>query len=461
MNKSLILLILSTIQVSLCKEISRWDWASIQINIQELTLPALGGFSNSEYQVSGAFHLPQSQWASWGPQSGKACDFWNLYKNDIQLAKECGANSFRLSIDWSAIEPQRGKFNLDAINHYKEVIKELIAQNIEPMVTLHHFSHPQWFENMGGFAKRLNTKYFVRFCKKIFAELNSQVKLWCTINEIGPFVFQGYINGVFPPGKHNPYLALKVMANMMEAHCLVYHALKKMPGGQEAQIGLVHNYLSFETQNQTWLGLLNPLEQLPVRFMNYLFNDAMLRALKTDVLFGWNPILRTHIKGLSKSYDFIGLNFYSRVVIESRVQKMIGEYFKKGIWIDPVIPSCKPGEVMTDMDYAVCAEGLYYALLDVSRLKVPIYITENGIPDDRDDRRETFILRYLYALSKAMEEGIDVRGYYYWTLMDNYEWDHGYKKKFGLFEVNFVTQERTMRPGAHIYKKILQQKILA
>jgi beta-glucosidase len=460
-KRFLMLFVLLSMQVaSVFSAIPRWDWDNIDLT--DIMLPELRGFAISEFQVSGAFHLPHSQWAldKIGSQSGKACDFWNLYEKDIELIQETGGNSFRFSVDWSAIEPQEGVLDQAAIEHYVDLVRSLTAYDIEPMVTLHHFSHPQWFEEKGGFAKRSNIKYFVRFCKKIFSVLVSDVKLWCTINEIGPFVFQGYISGAFPPGKNNPYLALTVMSNMMEAHCKVYQALKKMPGGAEAQIGLVHQYLTIEAQDQSWFGLLNPLEQAPARFMNYIFNDAMLHALKNDVMFPWNPLLRREIKGLSESYDFIGLNFYSRVVIESCVKKAIGEFYENGTLMAPAFPSCKPWEVMTDMDYPVCPESFYYALVDISTLGVPIYVTENGVPDDRDDRRDTYIRRYLYALSKAIKEGIDIRGYYYWSFMDNFEWDHGYAKKFGVFEVDFETQERILRPGAYVYRDILLGKSL-
>jgi len=442
--------------------------------IKQLQLPDLFGCAISEYQVSGAFHLPTSQWALWEQKSfhnGKptisshdrsenGVDFWDAYHDDVGLMdQELGINTFRFSIDWSAIEPAEGFFDQTALDHYAALIQDLTSHNIEPMITLHHFSHPGWFEAKGGFAKRRNIKYFVRFCKKVFGEFSDCIRLWCTINEIGPFVFQGYINGVFPPGKSSLSEGFYVMANMLEAHAIVYRVLKAMPNGKESEIGLVHQYLSFEGYSQSWIGICNPLEQLPITFMNYLFNDAMLYALRYDVVFPWMPRLRRTIKGLSESYDFIGLNFYSRVVIRSRVVDTLGAYiFSDHYNYDLVGPTNRPGELMTDMQYALCPESFYDAIMEINKLNVPIYITENGCPDCADDKREIYIKTYLFALSEAIKAGANVKGYYYWSLMDNFEWNEGWSKKFGLYEVDLVTKKRSLRNGARIFQKISQYK---
>jgi len=439
-----------------------WDWS--HINTDDIVLPALCGVSVSEYQVSGADICKGSNWAAWenkkthnghstiarNQTSGIACDFWHNYKQDIQLIKELGCNAFRLSVEWSIIEPQEGQFNQEAINHYKELCAELVANDITPMITLHHFTHPQWFEEKGAFEHTENIRYFVRFCSHIFTQLHDKVTFWCTINEIGPYIFQGYIHGAFPPGKHSLYTAAKVMKNMLIAHVEVYNNLKVLPGGDEAQIGIVHQYLPFESHSYTSL-----LEHIPSKFMNYIFNDAILHFLKTGELFPHVPLLRTTIVDAPTSYDFMGLNFYSRVVLKSNIfDKLISSNFNT---TDIVAPSCFDGEVMTDMEYPIYPEGLYIAITEMAKLGKPIYVTENGVPDGNDDRRPMYIKRYLYALSRALREGYDVRGYFYWSLMDNFEWDRGYDKQFGLYAVDFTTQKRTLRPGAQYYQRAIQQ----
>lgn len=437
----------------------RWNWSTINVN--DIVLPKLCGVAMSEYQNSGATHCPDSNWAVWekkgtnnghctihGDQkSGIACDFWNNYKSDVQLVKELGCNAFRLSVEWSKIEPREGEFNQAAIDHYRDLCDELIKNGITPMITLHHFTHPQWFEAKGAFEKEKNISYFVRFCARMFEALQDKVQLWCTINEPGPYVFQGYLHAAFPPGKLlNFNLAVQVLKNMLIAHVHVYKKLKSLPGGQKAQIGLVHQYLPFEAHS--W----NPIEMVVGRVMSYIFNDVIMHFLKTGELFPLTPYLRATIPGAQDCNDFIGLNFYSRVVFESNI---LGSLWNMKFDEETFKPSCFQGEVMTDMQYPVCPEAFYEAIKAVAKLGKPIYITENGVPDSNDDRRPLFIKRYLYAMSRAMKEGCDVRGYFYWSLMDNFEWDEGYTKKFGLYEVDFATQKRILRPGAECYKRAI------
>ena len=381
-------------------------------------------------------------------KSNGACRFSETYKNDIQRFKNFGLNAFRYAIDWSLIEPNEGEFSEEALNYYSDLCDELINAGQKICLSCVHFTLPKWFAKMGGFEKEENIKYFVRFCKHIFSVLKNKVHLWCTMNEPGAYVFQSYIHGEFPPGKTNPWLGLKVLRNMLLAHVRVYNALKKLPGGKEAQIGLVHSYVKFESHSR-----ISVLEHIPRIVMNYLFNGAILNGLKTGVLFPWIPGLRTKIPIAKKCNDFFGLNFYGHVVLESHVLDTIFSLGKTKNGI--VEPSCFQGEVMTDMPYPIDPEGFYYAIKDVAQLGLPIYITENGISDKNDDRRALFIMRYLYAMSKAIKEGYDVRGYFYWSPLDNFEWNHGYHQKFGLWHVDFDTQERTLRRGS----KVLQEAI--
>jgi len=488
--------------------LEHWDWRAVDLNA--ITLPSIMGTSVSEYQVSGAHNCPHSNWAHWEGKkihngrptiqgndwSGSACNFWHSCYQDIALIKQLGCNSFRFSIEWSNIEPQEGQFCQEAINHYRDFCVGLRHAGIEPMITLHHFTHPHWFEQKGGFANAENIHYFVRFCERVFTQLSSQVTLWCTINEIGPFVFQGYIQGVFPPGLSGDlWTALNVMRTMMQAHCAVYKALKALPGGDKAQIGLVHQYLTIESHTTSYmqpalqmlgtyaagatlwsmwaslvpkttkfrtswalgvaaLGALNPVERIPAWFMTYIFNDALMHFLKTGTVFPFIPGLRLTIADGRDCCDFIGLNFYSRVVIESR---LIAYVLSGGVG-ECAFPHCRQGELMTDMEYGVCPEGLYAAIKDMSQFGKPIYITENGVADKHDDIRALWIKRYLYAVSKALADGYDVRGYYYWSLMDNFEWDRGYGQRFGLYEVDRITQQRRLRHSAQCYAEAIERQ---
>lgn len=511
---------ISSVSLTTCAAIQQWDWSTINVN--NIVLPNICGTAIAEYQYSGEVGCPHSNWAHWeakefhngrrtianGDRSGIACNGRNLWRDDIKLIQDLGCNSFRFSVEWSNIEPQEGEFNQEALNYYIERCEALLKVGIEPMITLLHFTTPQWFEELGGFEKEENIHYFVRFCEYVFAALSDKVKLWCTINEIGATAFEGYIHGTHPPGYRMALLRwAKYVRSMCSAHCQVYKALKAMPNGKDAQIGLVHAYLTFEPHSYSseliprvllpgvaaygifeglrsllsfdkdlsahrksrmlgagvtlgaLCGLLTfqrtALEGIPSRFMTYMFNGAMLNFLKTGTLFSPMPGLRMTISDAPECYDFIGINCYSRVVLKSRIaDKLVSGG-------DMVVPAGRDGEIMTDMQFAICPEALYGAIVEISQLRdtgVPIYITENGIADSDDDRRALWIKRYLYAVSKAIRDGYDVRGYYYWSLMDNFEWNEGlYEKRFGLYAVDFESQERTrtLRKSSELYRDAL------
>lgn len=415
------------------------------------------GAAICEYQNSGFATCKNSNWADWETSgfienkqnikdfqlSGKACDFWRLCKDDIKLLKDINLNALRLSVDWSVIEPEEGKFNQEAIDHYVDYCTELVNNNIDPLVTLHHFVHPSWFEKLGAFEKQENIKYFVRFSEKVFQALSPKVSMWCVINEPTIFVFQGYIRGVTPPGKHNLTLGFQVLENLIRAHTEVYKTLKNLENGQSSKIGFIHQYLKFEPY-RWW----NPIERIPGLFINYALNDVITEYCRTGELKIRVPgIANINYKAPqelnNKVLDYIGLNYYSTVHLKLSLDLS-----------KPIYPACYPDQLMTDMPYAINPEGFYKALVEISKIGVPIYITENGIADSKDDRRSLFIKQYLNSISRAIYNNIDIRGYYYWTLMDNFEWDEGYHMKFGLYSVNYDTQERSLRDGSLAYKKI-------
>ncbi len=293
----------------------------------------LWGVAFSEYQVSGSFLCKESNWAQWEdhqakvlgkyPRSGKAADFWQHYEEDvIRMKKELGINSLRFSVDWSLVEPREGYFDENALNRYVKLCDLLKREGIEPMITLHHFTHPSWFERKGGFERSENISYFVRFCTKVFQVLGKNVYLWCTINEPTIYAFQGYIRGVFPPGKKGFFSvvptrkAVEVLKNLLKAHVDVYSALKKLPYGTEAQIGLVHQYLKFEPYSP-----FNIFENMPGWFLNAFLNDAVLKFCKTGRFkYNFNIPFLANIHSYYKApkgkfLDFIGLNYYSRVLV--------------------------------------------------------------------------------------------------------------------------------------------------
>lgn len=422
----------------------------------------LWGAALAEHQNSGAITCTDNNWTAWeheqgaikhSQQSGNSCDFWNRYPEDIKLAKNLGLNALRFSIEWSIIEPREGEWNSDAIKHYADVIDTLIAHDMTPMITLHHFTHPQWFEEKGAFENEKNSIYFTRFCEKVFDAFHDKVKLWCTINEPNIYTFQGYMRGVFPPGYKDIALGAAVLKNLLKAHCDVYRALKARPGGKEAQIGIVHQHLIFEPYHKgnaaetTLTSYLSHIATLPVLDFFRTGHFELRAVALANTFFGGIP--SSLLPWTTTTYDdqtapqcldFIGLNYYSRCRFD---------------WKNPMTPAYDADEIVTDMPYAIYEQGLYDAIKEVSSLKVPIYITENGIADAKDDRRSLFIERYIGSLQKAIMDGYDVRGYFYWTLMDNFEWDEGREMKFGLYAVDEHTKKRTLRTGSLALKKMI------
>lgn len=438
MKKSFLLLILVSVTSVFAESVAvredYWDWEKLDAVVEAVKFPKsfVFGCGTAELQISGADNLPDSQWAAWEragkvSASGKACDSLNRRTEDIALLKKMGVTAYRFSVDWSLIEPKEGEFKAEMLDHYRQFCDDLVVAGIKPVVTLHHFVHPQWFEEKGAFEVDDNITYFVRFSEKVFNALGKRVHMWCTINEPSVYPFQAYVHGVYPPGKVcNFTKAGTVLKNFMRAHVETYHTLKAID--QTAQIGIVHQALHFSAHapwNVHGRAITAALNQFSDSVLNFLvtgkfkFAVPFKKAIEYD---GGSRAMRCN--------DFIGLNYYSHVLMG-----LAGETYRSH-------------EIRTDMPYSIYAEGIYHAIRDVAQLRLPIYITENGIADKTDTKRDLWIKRYLYAVHKALQEGYDVRGFFYWSLMDNYEWDMGYTQKFGLAAVNLETFERTIRPGA-------------
>jgi len=285
-------------------------------------------------------------------------------------------------------------------------------QDIQLMKDLvHHFTQPIWFDELGGFEKEENINDFVKFSRRIFEEFRNKVEYYCTINEPNVFVTGGYVRGDFPPGKKDPQLAGEVLFNLLKAHTLVYRTIKALPGGQKVKVGIVKDIFVFEPKNR-----FNPGDWLVARTVDKAFNESTLSYLKTGVFnFEFPPV------SITKKYQY-----------------------------------GKEDEIKTDMEYTMYPEGLYTAIKRIATLGAPIIITENGVADHDDDIRGAYIQKHLAAVSQAMKEGYDVDGYFYWSLMDNFEWAEGYEMKFGLYALDTLTQERTLRKGAETLKTIIE-----
>ncbi len=339
--------------------------------------------------------------------SGRACDHYNRYEEDFDLAKEMGHNTHRFSIEWSRIEPEEGKFNQEEIEHYRKVIRALKGRGIEPFVTLWHWTMPIWFTGMGAFGKRKNIKYFVRFCETMVEELKDEVKFWIVLNEPEIYAAHGYFNGQWPPQKRNIFIYLKVLKNLARAYKAVFFAIKKI--ANSTSVGISKNNVYFE-------GWLSPL-------VNWWWNFCFLNIIKNYL-------------------DFIGLNYY----FHNRIK---GCRFNQN-----------KNKETTDMGWEIYPEGIYHVLMGLKKYQKPVYITENGLADADDKQRAKFVIDHLKFIHKAISEGVDVKGYFHWSLLDNFEWDKGFWPRFGLIEVDYETLERKPRPSCRIYAEIAKQNEL-
>jgi len=434
----------------------RWDWDAIPTDKMQFPPTFIWGTATAAHQVEGNCI---NNWSVFekaskedgqpnikdNQQSGLACDHWNRYPEDITLIKELGVSHYRFSVEWSKIQPEHNVFDEEVLGHYSKMIDMLIENNITPVLTLHHFTHPLWFDKLGAFEKEENIPIFISFCERVFAKYSSKVNFWCTINEPGVVATQGYFSGMFPPGKKDSQLSAVVLKNLLEAHVKVYHALKKMENGPQVKIGLVKNINQFDPWRRWHL-----LDWVISNRVNHFFNDSTIDFLRTGTY-------RIRIPGLAWIYhnnpkaigstDFFGLNYYSHNHLKMQFSPQ-----------EPFTLKYSDEDILTDMPYTIYGEGIYRAIESVSALNVPIIITENGVADATDDRRKLYIQRYLYAVSKAIEDGFDIHGYFYWSLMDNFEWAFGYDMKFGLYAVNYKTQERTLRKGAEEFIDIVKSE---
>lgn len=382
----------------------------------------LWGAGTSAHQVEG--NNIHNDWWAWEqshpdfPKSGAACDQFRRFREDLALAKQLGHTAHRFSLEWSRIEPEEGKFNREAIEHYRTLLKELRALGMQSFVTLHHFTNPAWFANKGGWLKKENVDLFIRYVRYVAQHLSSEVDFWLTINEPLVYAIQSYYRGVWPPQHKSFWQTTRVINNMVIGHRQAYRAIHQAVSG--AKVGLAHSVVGYASLHAS------QLDDWVVRFISdYWYNHRF-------------------IKKTAGYHDFLGLNYYMARTRDVQL-------------FPPRILNPAPKGKLSDLGWEISPAALTELLLDFKRYKKPIYITENGIADAHDIHRPDFIRNHLRAIEVAQHEGVDVRGYLHWSLIDNFEWAEGFKPRFGLIEVDYTTQTRTIRPSAYVYKAIIEQ----
>jgi beta-glucosidase len=406
--------------------------------------PRLWGTAVSHYQVEGGDPCDWSAWEAAGRTRGGPCgpavDSWRRYEEDADLAAAIGANAFRFSISWSRVEPRRGAFDDAALERYVRFTDHLRARNLEPVVTLFHYTHPLWFHEETPWHSPRSVDAFARFARRVASALAGRARVWTILNEPLVFLLAGYVGGQIPPGFTDPRLARRALAHLLEAHAASAAALREVD--PRAAVGIAHNMMAFAPDRP-----LHPLDCLLSRTADRFYNLALLEAFATGRWSFYLPPatwLRGRCDALPASLDFIGVNLYSRLHLRCPGSGRIGDFHYRDA----------SGRGLSDNGWEIAPDTALPLLRAAAAFGLPLVITENGVADARDAIRTEFLTAYADVLRRAEEEGIPIAGYFHWSLLDNFEWLEGYAPKFGLFEVDRRTMNRIERPSAALFRRL-------
>ncbi|MGB8196277.1 MAG: family 1 glycosylhydrolase [Acidimicrobiales bacterium] len=369
----------------------------------------LWGTSTSGYQTEGGgdntdwWRYERAEGTHCEEVSGDACDSWNRYEEDLDLIVQLGLNAYRLSVEWSRIEPRRGEIDSEALAHYRRVLEACHARDIVPVVTLHHFTLPLWVADLGGFESPEIVSLMERYALVVGDALGDLIGIACTINEPNIVAMMGYLMGIFPPAQSSWQRFSAVNVTLRECHVAMRDALRSLPGNYPIGMPLsMHEYEALPGGEELVQSLRNEME------------DEYLRAASDD--------------------DYVGVQCYTKLV-----------FGPDGLVVRP------EGE-LTEMGYLFWPQSVEYTIrYAASMVDVPIIMTENGIGTHDDEQRIRYLTEALAGLATVIDEGVDVRGYFQWSLLDNFEWTFGYRPKFGIVAVDRETFVRTPKPSAAWY----------
>lgn len=402
-----------------------------------MKLNFLMGTATAATQIEGGD--TNNNWYRFSKNGGcrdKACciradDHYNRYREDIDLMAEMGMEIYRFGVEWSRIEPKKGVFDQTAIRHYRDEIEYLLSKNIQPLLTLHHFTNPLWFEDSGAFEKKENVPLFLEFvevCVKSFGDL---VKEYITINEPNVYVTNSYLTGEWPPQKKSLAVCRRVMKHMAIAHIESYqriHKLRSEMGYTDTKVSFANHLRVFVPKREK-----NILDRTCSKIAEYFF-----QTLSSELfMLGKFPFYMGKSRN-GKYYDFIGINYYSRSAVKG---------FSVG-FVD--------NKTYNDLGWEIYPEGLKILSEEYhNTYGEEVYITENGTCDKNDSFRSQYILDHLAAIAY---EGSPVTRYYHWTFTDNFEWADGESACFGLVKVEYESQKRTVRESGKLYARLIRDK---
>ncbi len=440
------------------------------------------GAASSSYQIEGAVSEDGKGKSDWdvfckrkntivnGESGDIACDHYHRYQEDVDVMKEIGLKAYRFSVCWPRVIPNgTGTVNQKGLDFYNRLVDSLLEANVDPWVTLFHWDYPYALHCKGGWMNPDSPKWFADYAKVMVDALSDRVSNWMTINEAQAFIGMGYNNKIFAPGLDLPWdEVLPAAHNVLLSHGMANQVIRKHAkltpkiGWAPAVVGCIPS--SDKKEEIDFVNEWNFAERKEDYLGSGIWNDPIFlgkypKEIQKDVEAAI-PDLEEDLKIISTPTDFFGYNFYTGK--RSR-QKEDGTY--------EVLPfddksDYPAGFPITQMDWPVTPDGMYYfSKLFYERYKKPIVITESGValPDwisedgkVHDPNRIDYMSRYLKECKKAMNDGVDIKGYFAWSIMDNFEWASGYNKRFGIVHVDFQTQKRTLKDSAHFYKDIIK-----
>lgn len=356
---------------------------------------------------------------------GNAAAFKKHFESDLDLAKQLEHNAHRFSIEWSRVEPREGEFDFSAIEFYKKLARAIKTRGMTAMVTLWWWTDPLWITKKGGWEEKETVDAFLRYVETISLELKDEgIEFWQPLNEPGVPIGLGYIRGSHPPGIRNLRKANVAFKNLLRAYNEASEIIRRnIP---KARVGISHHACYMIPENNRWWN------KIIVRILDYYRNWRFLDTIAHNL-------------------DFIGIQYYRSNIISLN-------FFKKGLF--GPIHERDDFTKMTDIGWSLYPEGMYHILKRAAKYGKDIYITENGIADTKDQYRTAWIRDNLLHIHRAIQEGVPVKGYFHWSLLDNFEWDKGFWPRFGLVEIDYKTQKRTIRPSAYEYAKIIKTNSL-
>jgi beta-glucosidase len=411
----------------------------------------LWGTATAAHQVEG--NNTNNQWWKWEQDghtngtSGLAADWWGgRWKEDFDRAAETGQNAHRFSVEWSRIQPTPDTWDENALERYRVMLRGLKERGIMPMVTLHHFSDPLWLYEKDGWEHEEVVALFEKFVRKTVDALKEYCTLWCTINEPNVYALSGYVVGDFPTKRRGVNVAMQVIANMLRGHAAAYRAIHEIQ--PEARVGFAHHHRPMVAKHK-W----SPLDLLMRKIRYDGLNMGFPSAISTGVM--KSPVGNKRIPEAKGTQDFLGLNYYSVDTVSFHIGK------PKELFTHAEYPADAD---MSDTNFlANIPTGLFDSIKWATRMfpNLPILITENGVEDADDHMRPRYIAQHIHQMWRAVNFNWPVKGYFHWSLVDNFEWERGWTQRFGLWGLDVETQKRIRRPSVDLYEAICKENGLS